>query len=204
MQASSALFPKQPACVGRLQVVRCAATSKGPAVPGAALPAPPPAHGKAQLVSTLLAAKDASGKTFSQIAQEVGLTNVYTTQLFYHQQQLQANTVSALRKAVPALTDADVQAMMRAPMRSYDPTILQEPAIYRLHEAITHGGEAIKALINEKFGDGIMSAIGFYATVDKLTGNEGEARVVITFNGKFLPYVEQKAAENVAQMKSSR
>jgi hypothetical protein len=45
-------------------------------------------------------------------------------------------------------------------------------------------GEAIKALINEEFGDGIMSAIGFYATVDKMTGNEGEARVVITFNGE--------------------
>jgi hypothetical protein len=68
-----------------LQVVRCAATGKGPVVPGAALPAPPHAHSKAQLVSTLLAAKDASGKTFSQIAKEVRLTNVYTTQLFYHQ-----------------------------------------------------------------------------------------------------------------------
>jgi hypothetical protein len=69
-----------------LQVVRCAATGKGPtAVPGAALPAPPSGHGKAQLVSSLLAAKEASGKTFSQIAKEVGLTNVYTTQLFYHQ-----------------------------------------------------------------------------------------------------------------------
>jgi hypothetical protein len=68
-----------------LQVVRCAAIGKGPVVPGAALPAPPHAHSKAQLVSTLLAAKDASGKTFSQIAKEVRLTNVYTTQLFYHQ-----------------------------------------------------------------------------------------------------------------------
>jgi hypothetical protein len=66
-------------------VVRCAASGKGPAVPGVALPAAPPARGKAQLVSGLLAAKEASRKTFSQIAKEVGLTNVYTTQLFYHQ-----------------------------------------------------------------------------------------------------------------------
>jgi hypothetical protein len=50
--------------------------------------------------------------------------------------------------------------------------------------AVPSAGEAIKALINEEFGDGIMSAIGFYATVDKMTGNEGEARVVITFNGE--------------------
>lgn len=45
--------------------------------------------------------------------------------LWHLQQQLQPNTVSALRKAVPALSEADVGGMMRAPMRSYDPTILQ-------------------------------------------------------------------------------
>jgi hypothetical protein len=59
--------------------------------------------------------------------------------------------------------------------------------------AVPPAGEAIKALINEEFGDGIMSAIGFYATVDKMTGNEGEARVVITFNG-------EQAAQQVTQV----
>jgi cyanate lyase len=73
--------------------------------------------------------------------------------------------------------------------------------VYRLYEAITHGGESLKALINEEFGDGIMSAIGFYCTVDKMVGSEGEPRVVITFNGKFLPYVEQKVEDNVAHRK---
>jgi hypothetical protein len=40
---------------------------------------------KGTLVARLIAAKEASGKTFSQIAAEVGLTNVYCTQLFYNQ-----------------------------------------------------------------------------------------------------------------------
>jgi hypothetical protein len=40
---------------------------------------------KGTLVARLLAAKEASGKTFSEIAEEVGLTNVYCTQLFYNQ-----------------------------------------------------------------------------------------------------------------------
>lgn len=53
--------------------------------PGITMPAPPPALDKADRVRYLLAAKEASGKTFSAIAQEVGLTNVYTTQLFYLQ-----------------------------------------------------------------------------------------------------------------------
>jgi len=59
----------------------------------------------------------------------------------------------------------------------------QEPSVYRLYEAIMHNGEAIKAVINEEFGDGIMSAIDFYCTVDKMEGVQGERRVVITFNG---------------------
>lgn len=50
-----------------------------------ARPAPPPAIGKKDLVSRLLAAKEASGKSFTQIAAEVGLTNIYTAQLFHHQ-----------------------------------------------------------------------------------------------------------------------
>eukprot|EP00879_Flechtneria_rotunda_P012693 GHRR01013254.1.p1 GENE.GHRR01013254.1~~GHRR01013254.1.p1 ORF type:complete len:143 (+),score=41.06 GHRR01013254.1:226-654(+) len=98
--------------------IRCAASP-------IARPAPPPALGKKELVSRLLNAKEASSKSFSQIAEEVGLTNVYTAQLFHNQQQLQPNTAEALRKAVPALTDEDVDAMMRAPLRTYDPNALQ-------------------------------------------------------------------------------
>jgi cyanate lyase len=53
-------------------------------MPGDDMGAAPPLQ-KAALVARLLAAKEASGKTFSQIAEEVGLTNVYCTQLFYNQ-----------------------------------------------------------------------------------------------------------------------
>jgi hypothetical protein len=80
---------------------------------------------KAARVARLLAAKEASGRTFSEIAEEVGLTNVYTTQLFYGQQQLQPNTVATLRAAVPDLEDEDIESMMRAPMRSFDPNQIQ-------------------------------------------------------------------------------
>lgn len=157
------------------------------------LPAHPPSHGKKELIARLLAAKEATGKTFSAIASELGLTNVYTTQLFYNQQQLKPATAEKLRKVVPGISEEDIKTMMRAPMRSYEETLNQEPAIYRMHEAVNHCGEAIKALINEEFGDGIMSAIGFYCSVDKVVGSEGEQRVVVTFNGKFLPHIEQTA-----------
>ena len=56
--------------------------------------------------------------------------------------------------------------------------------------------QAIKMLINEQCGDGIMSAIDFFMDVGTTTGKLGEKRVVVTFNGKFLPFIEQVAANN--------
>lgn len=67
--------------------VCCAAGPPKIPVPGAALPAHPPSleGQKSNLVKNLLHAKESSGKTFTQIAEEVGLTNIYTAQLFYNQ-----------------------------------------------------------------------------------------------------------------------
>ena len=48
-------------------------------------------------------------------------------------------------------------------------------------------GETIKELIREAFGDGIMSAIDFTMEVDKVEDPKGD-RVLLTLNGKFLPY----------------
>mmetsp|Transcript_100209 Transcript_100209/g.223682 ORF Transcript_100209/g.223682 Transcript_100209/m.223682 type:complete len:203 (-) Transcript_100209:33-641(-) len=157
-----------------------------------------PLEEKAGLVARLLAAKEASGKTFDAIASELGLTNGYTANLFYNQAQLKPGTAPLLKKAVPGISDIDLQTMQRAPMRGWNQEILKEPNVYRTYEAVTHYGEAIKALINEKFGDGIMSAIDFYLDIGSTTGKKGEKRVVITMNGKFLPHIEQVASDNTA------
>jgi len=89
--------------------------------------------------------------------------------------------------------------MMKNPMRSFDPSIVQEPLIYRLNEATNHYGETIKLLVNEKLGDGIMSAIDVYVTVEVVKGVHGEDRVIIQYNGKFLPHVEQLQKNNTAK-----
>ena len=131
-------------------------------------------------------------------ADELGFTNTYTTQLLLGQAQLKPDTLPKLKKAVPGISEADLETLQKAPFRGWDPEILKEPNVYRTYEAITHYGNAIKLLINEKFGDGIMSAIDFYMTVGGTVGKMGEKRVVITFNGKFLPFIEQVAADNSA------
>ena len=62
-----------------------------------------------------------------------------------------------------------------------------DPLIYRFHEIVQVYGTTIKALIHEKFGDGIMSAIDFTMHIDKVPDPKGD-RVQITLCGKFLPY----------------
>ncbi|GAX75498.1 hypothetical protein CEUSTIGMA_g2941.t1 [Chlamydomonas eustigma] len=164
-----------------------------------AVPARPATRiSKQTLVDKLLGAKEASGKSFSQIGKEIGCTNFYTAALFYNQQQLKPETAKALAQAVPDVQPM-LEEMMKAPSRRFDPELLQDPTVYRFYEAIMHNGEALKAIINEECGDGIMSAIDMYASVDTVVGKQGEKRAVVTFNGKFLPYVEGKVADNVAQ-----
>ncbi|XP_043691844.1 cyanate hydratase-like [Telopea speciosissima] len=110
---------------------------------------------KASVVTRLLAVKQKSGKSYSEIAEETGLTNVNVGQLLRRQAQLKPCTATKLRASLPDLTDDLIHEMMTPPMRSYDPAIVREPAIYRLNEAVMHFGESIKEIINEEFGDGI-------------------------------------------------
>ena len=48
-------------------------------------------------------------------------------------------------------------------------------------------GSAIKELILEEFGDGIMSAIDFSMDIVRRPDPKGD-RVNVFFSGKFLPY----------------
>nr|XP_043609836.1 cyanate hydratase [Erigeron canadensis] len=159
---------------------------------------------KASVVKSLMKVKQDSGKTFSQIAQETGLTNVYVAQLLRRQAHLKPDTALKLRATLPGLTDAHINHMMQPPLRSYDPSIIQDPTVYRLNEAVMHFGESIKEIINEEYGDGIMSAIDFFCSVDKVQGVDGKDRVVVTFDGKYLPHTEHKVENMVSRLKPQK
>lgn len=154
---------------------------------------------KAERVGRVLAAKENSGLSYDDLATKLGVTNTYAAQLVLGQARLTPETAPKLQDAMPSLSKSDILDMTESfPMRGFDDEILKEPNIYRTHEAVTHYGMAIKSIINEQCGDGIMSAIDFYCDVGTTTGKHGEKRVVITFNGKFLPFIEQKAEDNSA------
>ncbi|KAJ1420779.1 cyanate lyase C-terminal domain-containing protein [Ochromonadaceae sp. CCMP2298] len=146
-------------------------------------------------------AKASSKKDFDTIANDIGVTNSYAAQLFMAQAQLKPETAVKLRLSVASISDKDLLSMQQIPFRSFDASLMQEPMIYRLVEAIQHYGQAIKMIVNEKKGDGIISAIDFYMDVKTVKGKAGEDRIVLTMNGKFLPFVEQLEADNTDHTK---
>ena len=78
-------------------------------------------------------------------------------------------------------------ALAAFPTKIWDQAVPTDPLIYRLYEVVGVYGETLKEVIQEKFGDGIMSAIDFSMEVDKIEDPKGD-RVLLTLNGKFLPY----------------
>lgn len=153
----------------------------------------------AERVGRVLAAKTSASLSYDDLAGSLGVTNTYAAQVLLGQAKLTPSAALKLKKALPEISETDLESMQNDfPMRTYDDEILKEPNVYRTYEAITHNGEAIKAIINEQCGDGIMSAIDFYLDVGTTTGKHGEKRVVITFNGKFLPFIEQTSEDNGA------
>ncbi len=80
------------------------------------------------------------------------------------------------------------RALQEIPLRgAVDQDVPTDPTIYRIHEITQVYGTAMKALIHEEFGDGIMSAINFKVDVARRQDPDGD-RVVVTFDGKFLDY----------------
>ena len=74
-----------------------------------------------------------------------------------------------------------------------------DPLIYRFFELVMVNGPAWKALIEEEFGDGIMSAIDFDMHMEREPNAEGD-RVRITMSGKFLPYKYYDAEQGVPEL----
>jgi cyanate lyase len=155
---------------------------------------------KVDRIQRVLQAKSKSGLSYDELAHRLGVTNTFAAQLVLGQAKLTPTTATKLQDALPSVTQEDMRDMQDSfPFRSYDDEILKEPNVYRTCEAVMHYGEAIKSIINEQCGDGIMSAIDFYCDVGTTTGKHGEKRVVITFNGKFLPFIEQVSEDNTAK-----
>ena len=97
------------------------------------------------------------------------------------------------------LSKTEEALINEVPMRgSGTPMPPTDPLIYRFYEMVMVNGPAWKALIEEEFGDGIMSAIDFDFLMERVANPKGD-RVTITMSGKFLPYKYYGASGNVPE-----
>ena len=140
-----------------------------------------------EIVREINNARLKSGLTFEEIAKEIGKSKEWTAALLYR--QATATKEEALKlKELLNLSDKAFEALQRSPIRGgISPDIPSDPLVYRFYEITKIYGPAIKALINEMFGDGIMSAIDFKFEIKKKETENGD-RVIVIFDGKFLPY----------------
>jgi cyanate lyase len=140
-----------------------------------------------EITQQIIAARLAKGLTWQQLADAIGKPVVWTTAALLGQHPIpseQARTVAELL----GLDASVVPVLAAVPMRGGLPTAVPtDPTIYRFYEVLQVYGGAIKELIHEEFGDGIMSAINFSVNLEKKSNPAGD-RVVVTLDGKFLPY----------------
>ncbi len=135
---------------------------------------------------TLLAAKKAKNLTFAQIGEMLGADEVWVASVFYRQSTLSPEQATTLTDALGL--DSETSAMLTDyPTKGLGPVVPTDPLVYRFYEIMQVYGMPLKSVIQEKFGDGIMSAIDFTMTVDKKEDPKGD-RVIVTMDGKFLAY----------------
>lgn len=142
---------------------------------------------KQQAAEIIRDAQLRTGTSWNQIARAIDRPAVWTVAALLGQHPMTAEEASKVGELL-GLDDDVVWALQLQPYRgSGKQEIPTDPTIYRLYEAVDVYGAAIKELVHEEFGDGIMSAINFKIDVTRRPDPTGD-RVVITFDGKFLDY----------------
>ncbi|KAL6799658.1 cyanate lyase C-terminal domain-containing protein [Trichoderma sp. SZMC 28012] len=143
-----------------------------------------PTYGK-----LLFEAKTAKALTFEQLAQITGRTEVAVAALFYGQTTATPEDVDKLSAALDIPREVLAQQLLGFPNRGQSgPMPPTEPLIYRLYEIIQNYGYSYKAVLNEKFGDGIMSGVNFTTKVEAEVDETGAKWAVITLRGKWLDF----------------
>jgi cyanate lyase len=142
---------------------------------------------RAQLTEKIVASKLKKGLAWVQLAKKVGQSEVWTTAALLGQMQMTEKEAKAAARAL-GLGAEEAKLLATCPYRgSLGQTVPTDALIYRFYEIVQVYGTTLKAVIEEKFGDGIMSAIDFSMDVERVRDPKGD-RVKITMNGKFLPY----------------
>ncbi|KAF2397827.1 cyanate hydratase [Trichodelitschia bisporula] len=135
--------------------------------------------------TTLFTAKKAKNLTFQAIGEALGRDEVAVAALFYGQAKATSADIGALAELLEIPQEQLEAELGEWPDRGRSIDLPpKDPLLYRLFEIMQNYGYAYKAVMNEKFGDGIMSAIAFSTKVEKESDEVGDW-VKITLRGKW-------------------
>ena len=149
---------------------------------------------RAALTEKILDIKREKGWTWKYICKEIGgMSPMLVTGALLGQMKLTKPQCERAAKLF-GLTKSEARLLNEVPLRGA-PMPPTDPLIYRFYELVMVNGPALKALIEEEFGDGIMSAIDFDLAIERLPDPKGD-RVRLTMSGKFLPYKYYGATGN--------
>src|ERR1700683_2131525 len=151
---------------------------------------------RADLTEKLLDIKREKGWTWKHICEQIGGMSpiLVTSAILGHIKRTNPQAPSAAKRF--GLSKAEQTLLNEVPMRGTGtPMPPTDPLIYRFCELVMVNGPALKALIEEEFGDGIMSAIDFDMDITRQSDPKGD-RVKIGMTGKFLPYKYYGATGN--------
>ncbi len=142
---------------------------------------------RAEVTELVVTRKLEKKLSWTAIAEAVGQSKEWTTAALLGQMTLTEEQALAAARILDLPDDAVVQLQVVPYKGSLPSTVPTDPLIYRFYELINVYGTTFKALINEEFGDGIMSAIDFKMDLSREADPKGD-RVQIVMSGKFLPY----------------
>ena len=151
---------------------------------------------RSDLTEKLLDIKREKGWTWKYICAEIGgFSDVLIVGAIMGQMKL-TKPQAAKAADLFGLSKAETAMINEIPMRGTGtPMPPTDPLIYRFYEMVMVNSPAWKALIEEEFGDGIMSAIDFDMVMERVADPKGD-RVKITMTGKFLPFKYYGATGN--------
>ena len=143
---------------------------------------------KKEMSLAVLAAKKAKGLTWAELAEQVGLGEVWLASCGHGENCLDPESAEKLA-GILGLSAELRAALVEPPLKGWtmEKPVPTDPLIYRFYELISVYGTTFKELIHEEFGDGIMSAIDFRMDLQREPDPKGD-RVSIVMSGKFLPY----------------
>ena len=143
---------------------------------------------RADVTEKILSAKRLKQLTWEDIAKKIGgASKIVVTAACMGQMKMTREQASKAAKLF-GLGKEETLLLQEVPYRGSLPTAVPtDPLIYRFYELVQVYGTTWKALIQEEFGDGIMSAIDFDMALERQPDQKGD-RVRVTMSGKFLPY----------------